>query len=113
MGRARFAASTPLYRAIPRRFLGQGLSPLELGNEEDFAAFTDRLEIGGLVKGAVDRDGGFLFEMLTEAGVEAVHRLDDAAQVPGLDRKFTHAAGVAAAETGREHNPRGHWLDPS
>jgi hypothetical protein len=33
------------------------------------------------VDGAVDRDGGFFDEMLAEAGVEAVHFLDDAAQV--------------------------------
>jgi hypothetical protein len=33
------------------------------------------------VNGAVDRDGGFFDEMLAEAGVEAVHLLDDAAQV--------------------------------
>src|SRR5215469_17725203 len=98
MGRARFAASTPYIVLLPRRFSDQGLSALELGDEEDFAAFADRLEIGGLMEGAVDRDGGLLFEMLTEAGVEAVHLLDDAAQVFGLDLEFAHAAGVAAAE---------------
>ena len=54
---------------------------------------------------AVDRDGGFFFEMLAEAGVEAVHFLDDAAQVLRLDREFAHAAGVAAAEPGGEDEP--------
>src|SRR5215469_15102226 len=82
------------------------LSPFELWDEEDFAPLADRLIVGGLVKGAVDRDGGFLFEMLTEAGVEAVHLLDDAAQVLGLDCNFPHAAGVAAAKTGRELSRR-------
>jgi hypothetical protein len=70
------------------------------------------LEIGGFVDGAVDRDGGFFFEVLAEAGVEPVHFLDDAAQVPGLDREFAHAAGVAAAEPGGEQNPRGHVSAP-
>jgi hypothetical protein len=40
------------------------LPSFELGDEEDFAAFADRLEIGGLVERAVDSDGGFFFEML-------------------------------------------------
>ena len=40
------------------------LSPLEFGDEEDLAAFADRLEIGGLMQRAVDGDGGFLFEMV-------------------------------------------------
>jgi len=86
--------------------------PFEFGDEEDFAAFADRLEIGGLVDGAVDGDGGFFFEALAEAGVEAVHCFDDAAQVLGLDREFAHAAGVAAAEPGCELNPRGHRPRP-
>jgi hypothetical protein len=46
--------------------------------------------------------------MLADAGVEPVHRLDDAAQISGLDGEFAHAAGVAAAEAGGEDNPRGH-----
>jgi hypothetical protein len=50
----------------------------------------------------------FFFEMLAEARVEAVHFLDDAAQVLRLDGEFAHAAGVAAAEPAGEHNPRGH-----
>jgi hypothetical protein len=37
------------------------------------------------VNGTIDRDGGFFDEMLTQGGVEFVHRLDDAAQVFGLD----------------------------
>jgi hypothetical protein len=59
------------------------------------------------VEGTVDRDGGFLLEVLAQVGVELVHGLDDAAQVPGLDGEFAHAAGVAAAETRGEDNPRG------
>ena len=46
--------------------------------------------------------------MLAEAGVELVHRLDDAAQVLGLDREFAHAAGVPPAEAGGTHDPGGH-----
>src|SRR5438270_14003981 len=88
--------------------VGRVLSPFELGDEEDLAARANRLEIGGLVDGAVDRDGGFFFEVMAEAGVELVHRLYDAAQVAGLDLKFVHPAGVAAAEPGGEHNPGGH-----
>jgi hypothetical protein len=42
-----------------------GSPALKFGDEEDFAAFADRLEIGGLVDGTVDRDGSFFFEMLT------------------------------------------------
>ena len=56
------AASTPLYRVtvlLPRRFSDQGLPAFEFGDEEDLAAFADRLEIGGLVDRAVDCDGGF------------------------------------------------------
>ena len=44
-----------------------GLTPFELGDEEDLAAGADRLKIGGLVDLAVDRDGGFLFEVVAEA----------------------------------------------
>src|SRR6267142_5489831 len=80
----------------------------EFGDEEDLATRADRLEIGGLVEGAVDRDGGFFFEVMAQARVELVHRLDDAAQVSGFDLKFAHAAGVAAAEAGGEDYARGH-----
>jgi hypothetical protein len=72
---------------FPRRTF----TPLELRNEKDLAALGDRLEIGSLVDRAVDRDGGFFFQVQAQAGVEAVHFLDDAAQVPGLDREFAHA----------------------
>jgi hypothetical protein len=41
-------------------------------NEEHLAARANRLEIGGLVDGAVDRDGGFLFEVVAETRVEPV-----------------------------------------
>jgi hypothetical protein len=41
-----------------------GSPVFKFGNKEDFAAFADRLEIGGLV----DRDGGFFFAVLAEAG---------------------------------------------
>src|SRR6516164_2882632 len=88
-------------------------APFELGDEEDFAAGSDRLEIGGLVDLAVDRDGGFFFEVVPEAGVEAIHFPDDAAQVFGLDLEFAHAAGVAPAEAGGEHDSRGHRFTPS
>src|ERR1700751_1351012 len=74
------------------------LAPFEFGDEEDFAPLPDRLEISGLVDGAVDRDGGFLYKVLAEAGVEAVHFPDNAAQVPRFDGEFAHAAGVAATE---------------
>jgi hypothetical protein len=33
---------------------------------------ADRLEIGGLVDLTVDRDGGFFFEVMAEAGVKRV-----------------------------------------
>ena len=59
------------------------LSAFEFGDEEDFAAFADRLEIGDFMDCAVDGDGGLFFEMLAEAGVGAVHFLD-AAYVPSL-----------------------------
>jgi len=52
------AASTPYIVFLPRRFSDQGLPAFEFGDEEDFAALADRLEIGGLVEGAVDRDRG-------------------------------------------------------
>ena len=84
----------------------------EFGDEEDLATRADRLEIGGLVEGAVDRDGGFFFEVMAQARVELVHRLDDAAQVSGFDLKFAHAAGVAPAEAGGEDYACGHRLAP-
>src|SRR5208283_4750890 len=84
------------------------LSPFELGDEKDLAARADRLEIGGLVDGTIDRDGGFFDEMLAQTGVEFVHRFDDAAQVFGLDRKFAHAASVPPAEAGGEDDARSH-----
>jgi hypothetical protein len=40
----------------------------ELGDEKDLAAGADRLEIGGLVDLAVNRDGGFLLELVADAG---------------------------------------------
>ena len=46
------------------------LSPFEFGDGEHLAARADRLEIGGFVEGAVDRDGGFHLEMVAEARVE-------------------------------------------
>src|SRR6202022_171622 len=101
LGRARTSRETEARE-------GARLTPLEFGDEEDFAAVADRLEIGGLVDRAVDRDGGFFFEVLAETGVEAVHFLDDAAQVPRFDGEFAHAAGVAAAEPRGEDDPRGH-----
>ena len=48
----------------------------EFGDEEDFTTGTDRLEIGGLVDLAVDRDGGLFFEVVTEPRVELVHLAD-------------------------------------
>ena len=57
------------------------LSAFEFGDEEDFAAFADRLEIGGLVDGAVDRDGGFFFEVVAETRVEPVR-----CHAAGIDR---------------------------
>src|SRR5712692_2080970 len=105
-----YVANEIFARRAPARANAPELSAFKLGDEEDLAAFADRLEIGGLVDRAIDGDGGFLHEMIAEARVEAVHLLDDAAQVPGLDREFAHAAGVAAAEPGREQNPRGHRL---
>jgi hypothetical protein len=56
-----------------------------LGDEEDFAAGADRLEIGGFVDLAVDRDGGFFFEMVAEAGLAFIHFSNDAAQVFDTD----------------------------
>src|SRR5215469_982089 len=90
--------AVPLRRASAKPWTRPPLSPFEFGDEEDFTAFADRLEIGGLVDRAVDRDGGFFFEVFAETGVEAVHLLDDAAQVLRLDGEFAHPAGVAAAE---------------
>jgi addiction module RelE/StbE family toxin len=87
-------------------------TPFELWDEEDLAARADRLEIGGLVDRAVDCDDGFFFAVVAQAGVELVHRLDDAAQVPGLDLKFAHPAGVAAAEPCGEDDPGSHYLSP-
>jgi hypothetical protein len=46
--------------------------------------------------------------MLAEAGVAAVHFLDDAAQVLRFDGEFAHPAGVAAAEPRGEDYPRGY-----
>jgi hypothetical protein len=88
--------------------VGARLAALELRDKEDLAAFADWLEEGGLVDLTVDRDGRFFDEVLAETGVEAVHFPDDATQVFGFDREFPHAAGIAAAEPGREQNPRGH-----
>ena len=39
----------------------------EFGNEENLAAGLDRLEIGGFVDLAVDRDGGLFFEVVAQA----------------------------------------------
>jgi hypothetical protein len=39
--------------------------------------------------------------VMAQAGVELVHRFDDAAQVSGLDREFAHAAGVPPAPSRR------------
>src|SRR6201987_3713714 len=91
-------------------FRNEVLAPFEFGDEENFAAFADRLEIGGFVDRAIDRDGGFFFEMLAEPRIEAGHGLDDPAQIFRLDLEFAHAAGIAAAEPGGEHDPRGHQL---
>ena len=44
------------------------LSAFELRDEEDLATGADRLEIGGLVDGTIDRDGGFFGEMLAQVG---------------------------------------------
>src|SRR5262245_5808778 len=92
--------------------MGLSLPAFELGNEEDLATFADRLKIGGLVEGAVDRDGGFFFEVQAEAGVAAVHFPDDPAQVLRLDGEFAHPAGVAAAEPRGEDDARGHMPTP-
>ena len=48
------------------------LSSFELGDEENFAARTDRLKIAGLVEGAVDGDGGLFLEVVAEVGVKQV-----------------------------------------
>ena len=61
------------------------------------------------MEGAVDRDGGLFFEVVAQSGVELVHRLDDAAQISGLDLKFAYSAGVAAAEPGGEDDARSHY----
>src|ERR1700730_16538114 len=87
-----------------------GASPFELGDEEHLATRADRLEIGGLVERAVNGDGGLLLKVMAQAGEKLVHRLDDPAQILGLDLKFAYPAGVAAAEPGGEDNPRGHYL---
>src|ERR1700737_450785 len=92
LGRARTSRETEARE-------GARLTPLEFGDEEDFAAVADRLEIGGLVDRAVDRDGGFFDEVLAEAGVEAVHFLCDAAQVPGRDREFAPAIATVVSAT--------------
>ena len=71
------------------------------------------LEIAGLVVDlAVDRDGGFRFEMLAETGIQPVQCLDHVAQAFRLDLEFAHAAGIAAAEAARQHHPRGHASAP-
>src|SRR5215813_13673309 len=88
------------------------LSPFQLGDEEDLGAWAERLEIGGLVESAIDRDGGFFFEMVSQARVELVHRFDDPPQVLGLDRELAHPAGVAAAKAGGEDDACGHRLGP-
>ena len=64
------------------------------------------------MEGTVDRDGGFFFEVVAETRVELVHRLDDAAQVLGLDLKFTHPTGVTAAEPGGKDDARGRSFSP-
>src|SRR5438132_4074921 len=84
------------------------LAPLQLRDEEDLATRPDRLVIADLVDLAVDRDRGLLDQMLAEPRIELVHRLDDAAQVLGLDLELAHTAGVAPAETGSERDPRRH-----
>jgi hypothetical protein len=88
------------------------LSAFELGDEADLAARADRAQIGGLVDGAADRDGGLFLEVVAEAGLELIHRLDDAAQVPRLDREFAHPAGVPPAEPGGKDDSCGHRLSP-
>jgi hypothetical protein len=57
---------------------------------------------------AVDRDGGFLLEVVAEAGLEFIHFSNGVAQVFGIDSEFAHSTGVAPAEAGGEDNPRGH-----
>ena len=95
-------------------------SPFELGDEEDLAAGTDRLEIAGLVEGAVDGNGGFFFEMMAQAGIVGDYKgsqareatltlekleagftitkihLDVAAKIPGGDKAAFEKAAQAA-----------------
>ena len=107
--RGRTATGFSQYFPLSRE--AAGLSPFELGDEKDLGAWAERLEVGGLVEGTVDCDGGFFFEMLPQAGVELVHRLDDTAQVLGFDLEFAHPAGVPPAEAGGKHDAcpvRGH-----
>src|SRR3984893_11394184 len=90
----------------PSGAIRRNSAAFKFGDEEDLAAFADRLEIGGLVERAVDGDGGFFFEVVAETRVELVHGLDDAAQIPGLDGEFAHPAGVPPAEAGGKHDAR-------
>jgi hypothetical protein len=60
---------------------------------------SDRLGIGGFVDGAVDREGGFFFEVFVRAGVEPVQFLDYATEVPQTSTvNFAHPAGVPSVE---------------
>src|SRR5438105_4324248 len=76
---------------------GWGSAAFELGDEEDFRAGLERLEVADLVDLAVDGDGGLLLEVLAQAGIEPVHFLDDAAQRLRRDGELPHPAGVAPA----------------
>src|SRR5579862_2564925 len=78
-----------------------GSAAFELGDEEDFAALTDRLVVSDLVDLAVDRDGGFFLQVLAEAGIAPIHFLNHVAQDLCLDLELPHAAGVAPAEAAR------------
>jgi hypothetical protein len=50
------------------------------------------------VDGAVDREGGFFFEVLAQAGVEPVQFLDYATEVPQTSTVNSHPAGVPSVE---------------
>ena len=79
------------------------LAPFDLRDEENFAAWAQRLQIANLMDFTiVNRDGGFLFETDAQTGVELIKRFDVTAQVSRLNRKFACAVGRAAAEPARK-----------
>src|ERR1700733_881930 len=89
------------------------LPALNLRNEENLRARRHRLEIAGLVQLAVDRDRGFLLQVLPQPRIQLIHRLQHTAEVLRFHLELPHTTGVAAREARGEHDPGYHISQPT